>query len=210
VHLSTQYKTRLVCMGLVFGLLLLGITSALSAQESKNKFPHFEIGGQFIALNIPSSRVGCGGCRVYNSGLGVNVGANLRSWFGLDAALNFFPDPGSGADNLQGGRITQGLFGVKLGFRRDRWGVFAKARPGFVSFGRAITGVVQGPPPSFSFQFGRLTHFATDLGGIFEYYPSSRIAFRLDLGNTLVRYQTSAGSFTQGNFQVSTGVVFRF
>jgi len=134
--------------------------------------------------------------------------------------INFFPDPGDGATNQEGGRITQGLFGVKAGITRRKWGLFAKVRPGFVSNGKAIIAVSSTPPP-FSFSFGRLTHFATDIGGIFEYNVTRRISFRTDLGDAIVRHgsQTSTSiigntlttpSYYRNNLQWSSGIIFRF
>jgi len=135
------------------------------AQSSHEDPPRWEIGGHYTLLNIASDRVGCGGCAVNNSGLGLNFGVNFHRSIGFDSEMNFFPDPGDGATNQEGGRITQGLFGVKGGITREKWSLFAKVRPGFVSNGKAIIAVSPTPPP-FSFTFGRLTHFATDIGGI--------------------------------------------
>jgi len=69
--------------------------------------------------------------------------------------------------------------------------------------------------------FGRLTHFATDIGGILEYHVTRRISFRTDLGDTIVRHgsQTSTSvigntlttaSYYTNNLQWSTGIIFRF
>ena len=210
-------------MGLSLGsrLILLVMTFSCvttQAQSSHENPPRWEIGGHYTLLNIESVRVGCA-CRVNNSGLGLNLGFNFRHWIGFDTEMNFFPDPGVGATNQDGGRVTQGLFGLKAGITREKWGLFAKVRPGFVSNGRAIIGVPT--PLPFSFTFGRLTHFATDIGGIFEYNVTRRISFRTDLGDTIVRHasQTSTSiigntvttpSYYRNNLQWSTGIIFRF
>src|SRR5260370_40452999 len=87
---------------------------------------------------------------------------------------SFFPREvkDSFGETLQGGRKTEGLFGVKLGARTKRVGVFGKVRPGFVhfsNFGRP--GIVctdrcpPQPPPNFS-----ETDFALDVGGVVELY----------------------------------------
>jgi hypothetical protein len=70
-----------------------------------------------------------------------------------------------------------------------------------------------------------INRFAADLGGIVEYYPDRHSTLRFDVGTTLVRYLTNhqdphqyqLGSLlsnqyivTQGNFQISTGYVYRF
>jgi hypothetical protein len=193
---------------------------AAQAQSSRQGEPRWEIGGHYTLLNIAADRTGCAGCRVKNSGLGLNFGFNFRPWIGLDSEINFFPDPGSGATNQEGGRMTQGLFGVKLGVARKRWSLFGKVRPGFVSNGRAIVGVSPTPAP-FTFTFGRLTHFTTDFGGIVAYHISRRVSLRTDLGDTIVRHgaQTTTSitgstltvpTFYAHNFQWSTGVIIRF
>lgn len=210
-------------LSLVSGLILLLMPLSCittQAQSSNEDPPRWEIGGHYTLLNIASDRVGCLGCAVNDSGLGLNFGVNFHRSIGFDSEMNFFPDPGNGATNQEGGRITQGLFGVKAGIAKKKWGLFAKVRPGFVSNGKAIIAVSPTPPP-FRFAFGRLTHFATDIGGIFEYHVTRRISFRTDLGDTVVRHgsQTSTSitgnslttpSYYTNNFQWSTGVIFGF
>ena len=201
-------------------LVMLFSCPTTQAQSSHEDPPRWEIGGHYTLLKIESDRVGCGGCRVNNSGLGINLGVNFHRSIGFDSEINFFPDPGEGASNQEGGRITQGLFGVKAGITRKKWGLFAKVRPGFVSNGKAIIAESPTPPP-FSFTFGRLTHFATDIGGIFEYHVTRRISFRTDLGDTIVRHggQTftsitgntlTTPSYYRNNLQWSTGIIFWF
>src|SRR5437667_9812660 len=170
---------------ILVGLPLSCITT--QAQSSHEDPPRWEIGGHYTLLNIASDRVGCGGCAVNNSGLGLNFGVNFHRSIGFDSEMNFFPEPGDRATNQEGGRITQGLFGVKGGITREKWSLFAKVRPGFVSNGKAIIAVSPSPPP-FSCTFGRLTHFATDIGGIFEYHVTRRISFRTDLEEIIVRH----------------------
>lgn len=202
-------------------LLVMPLSCITTQAQSSHENPaRWEIGGHYTLLNIESDRVGCGGCRVNNSGLGLNVGFNFHRWIGFDSEINFFPDAGAGATNQEGGRITQGVFGVKAGITREKWGIFAKVRPGFVSNGKAIIAVSPTPPP-FSLIFGRLTHFATDIGGIFEYNVTRRISFRTDLGDTIVRHgsqtftsiignTTTTPSYYRNNLQWSTGIIFRF
>lgn len=113
--------------------------------------------------------------------------------------------------------MAGGCFKVISGWRGKRLGFFGKARPGFLSFDNAITQVFV-PPALVTFEFGRRTFFAVDAGGVFEFYPSRRFAFRVDVGDTIIRYPRIAannvGGFvpaaTTHNFQVSTGIQFRF
>ena len=67
-------------------------------------------------------------------GLGGRVTFNLNESIAVEAEGNYFtPEQFS---IPEGGRMFQGQFGTKIGKRFDRWGVFGKARPGFVGFSR--------------------------------------------------------------------------
>jgi hypothetical protein len=150
----------------------------------------------------------------------------------LEAEGNFFPNKcgycGLSGDN--NGNITQGLFGVKAGKRFEKWGLFAKARPGLVSFSQGDSKYVSIGNGNFEFSQNRLTHFATDVGAVLEFYPSKRIVTRFDGGDTMIHYgQRTVNYFsytsltdpgmlvpytfrasTRHNFQFSAGVGFRF
>lgn len=207
-----------------YAIILLAVANLLlvshntRAQQDERK--RFEAGAQFSLLNI--ERVGG---RSNEPGIGGRFAYNLTDTLSLEAEINLFPKSYNGASNEDGGRITQGLFGIKAGKRFERFGLFGKLRPGFVSFGRAITGPrdarVFVNNPLTSFQFGRLTHRAMDVGGVFEFYPSRRTVLRFDLGDTIVRYgqqtfidalgrSVTDPSFTRHNLQFSAGFGFRF
>src|SRR6185295_14071423 len=123
--------------------------------------------------------------------------------FMLEAEGNFFPRDSV----LDGGKKTQGFFGVKAGKRFEKFGVFAKARPGFVNYSRgdyqfAGACIAVFPPPIGCYQPVSRTNFAIDVGGVFEYYPSKRTIVRFDVGDTIVHlparnvgaFQTNATS----------------
>ena len=81
-----------------------------------------------------------------------------------------------------------------------------------------------------SFEFDRLSTFATDVGGVLEFYPSRRLVTRFDAGDTIIHFNrrtadviafdpvtstfTLAPSFvparTTHNFQFMASVGFRF
>ena len=87
--------------------------------------------------------------------------------------------------------MTEAVAGLKAGKRFQTWGIFAKARPGLVSFSEGELNFVQtgrGGPFPFIFQLNRVTSFATDLGGVLEFYPSRRIVTRFDAGDTLIHF----------------------
>jgi hypothetical protein len=137
--------------------------------------------------------------------------------FAVETEVNFFLDENRGYTSRRvGGKPVQALFGVKAGKRFERVGVFGKVRPGVISFGRVISSGLGGGPvlPDFS----RRTHFNLDVGGVFEVYPSRKVVFRVDAGDTLVHYgeENLPGALsafpgeTRHNFQFNAGAGFRF
>jgi hypothetical protein len=142
--------------------------------------------------------------------VGARFTVNLSRYFAFDSDFAISPRDEEAATNVDGGRVAQGQFGIKLGQRLKKFGVFGKARPGFISFSQAITNV-----PAL-FDRGRRTFFSFDLGGVVELYPKDRIILRADLGNTFIRYPTIQTPFgaisptTTNNLQFSTSVQFRF
>ncbi|HEY4899949.1 MAG TPA: hypothetical protein VIH91_03930, partial [Terriglobales bacterium] len=175
---------------------------------------HWEIGMQYSNVSLPVVSNTCSEplCRKNLSGLGVNFDYNFTRGIGFDSTLNFIP-------GQQGSQpMMEGLFGVRMGVRYDRFGVFAKVRPGFIYYENADP--IRGEMGSAS-----LTRFATDLGGIVEYYPERNSTLRFDVGTSVVRYLTNQKDphvyelgtllspqyyVTQGNFQVATSYVYRF
>ena len=118
-------------------------------------------------------------------GIGGRFTYNLNRVFALEAAGYFFPRRCFQCRN--GGRITEGFGGVKAGKRFESWGIFAKARPGVISFSEGTFNVVDNPAaPAFpiSFELSRLTTVATDTGSVVEFYPSKRLVTRFDAGVT--------------------------
>jgi hypothetical protein len=206
-------------------LLLLGSNGA---RAQADETPKLEIGAQFSALGL-NRQVDT----QIEPGFGGRVAYNLTENFALEAEVNFFP-----RDRFRnfrvGGRAVQGLFGAKFGKRYKRFGIFGKARPGFISFSEGFSelipsGTVFDPAAQLNFRTQRLTHFAADLGGVLEYYASRRVLLRLDAGDTIIRYgPTTINSFfllpgqpfvpspqtlpgeVRHNFQLSTGIGFRF
>ena len=165
-------------------------------------------------------------------GLGVRFTYNLNEMFSLEAAGYFFPKECSQCRNI--GNIREGLAGVKVGKRFEKWGIFGKARPGAISYnGGAVDVIVAPGTPPFGpvdFEFKRLTTFALDVGGVVEFYPSKRIVTRFDAGDTIIHFNRRTmktivfdpvantlgpGTLqipgrTSHNFQFLTSVGFRF
>lgn len=144
--------------------------------------------------------------------IGVRATWNISRHFSLDGDLGFSPLYPQGFTVWDGGRLIQGQFGVKSGIRRERWGVFAKVRPGFVSFSEAIHDIT-----STTTKTGPKTYFSLDTGGVLEFYPSPRVNVRFDAGDTMIRYPDASegifgfrrGSWSH-NLDFSTSIQYRF
>jgi hypothetical protein len=195
------------------------------AQSDDHK--KFEVGAEFSVLGINDPHGLSDLFPRTELGLGGRVSYDVNRHFALEAEVNVFPrDYRKVRSNFTGGRMTEGLFGLKAGLRKNRFGIFGKVRPGFESSGRAeIARFPNGDGPDrqnpFGFEDRRATQLALDLGGVFEVYPSRRTIVRFDFGDTIVRYpgiqftQIPSGTLVletlyPSKFQFSAGVGFRF
>src|SRR5215468_3546334 len=173
-------------------LLMVPTQNAQAQSRSRSETPKVEVGVQYTLLRFTDADV-------TDSGVGGRVTYNASDNFSLETEFNFFPQGRLNFATVSSlnSRRMQGLFGAKYGVRTEKFGVFGKARPGFVRFG-------EGSSPIGS----SATEFALDLGGVFEIYPTRPVALRFDVGNTLIRF--GAQNFTSNNLQFSSGVAFRF
>ena len=181
--------------------LLLVCASSAQAQE---KNPKYEVGVHYAALNVSEKSD-------KDSGVGLRFTYNLNDYLGLEAETTGYQQTREGGGNNE----TQGLFGVRAGKRNERWGLFAKVRPGVTRF------YLLGVPEQTVFEQGH-NRFAVDVGGIFEYYPTRHTALRVDVGDTMVRYKTGdffyqrldEPMFVQRrlshNLQINLGFALRF
>lgn len=228
-------------------LLWAGVGNA-SAQTPDTHEHRFEVGAQFTRLNVSrveatSARqapclvppcpeiVTVNRARAAEPGFGGRIGYNVTSFLAVEAELNYFPRE----RRFDGGQDVELLTGVKVGRRFNKLGVFAKARPGFLSSrvsdfvpipGTACIAVFPPPAGCFDEIRRRETSFAFDVGGVLELYPSRRTIIRLDAGDTIIRFGlrqliapstvfpggvlVTAPPETTHNFQGSVGVSFRF
>ena len=189
--------------------------------------PKFEVAGEFAILQRDAFLE-----QRTSPGFGGRFTYNLNRVFSIEAVTYLFPK--ECGDCQDPGRAAEFLGGVKVGKRFNNWGVFAKARPGIfhfnADFGGFVTCLSPGCPfPTEPFSPVR-NHFATDIGGVVEIYPSKRIVTRIDAGDTIIHFrrQTQDGLIlnpatrtfepflfvlpgrTSHNFQLSTSVGFRF
>ncbi len=200
------------------------------ARAQSEDAPKVEVGAQFssLSVNIPDTPF-----TETQAGFGGRVTYNFTDSFAVEAEGNFFPKE-SARSLTTGGRVVQAQFGVKAGKRFERFGVFAKARPGFLSSSEVavFTGTqtvdLNGTPFTFPlFETRRRTRFTTDVGGVLEFYPSRKIVTRFDFGDTMIRYgghtvpgpavfdsttisTTERPAKTEHNFQFTAGVAYRF
>ena len=217
---ETKLRYRLsVAVGVAFFMCSAGITHAQTEGA-----PKIELGVQFTSLGINTST----GTRT-EPGFGGRFTYNLTDHVALEAEGNFFPKNDRSFSSTAGGNAGQALFGVKAGKRFEKFGVFGKARPGFVSFSRTIQEInfiATGTPGDFvpDLRFGRSTYLAADVGVVLEFYPSRRLVTRFDFGDTIIRYGERPRGYFYGtpptvferpaetlhNFQFSAGLGFRF
>lgn len=161
------------------------------------------------------------------AGIGGRFTYNLNRHVALEAETNIFTKPefdDFGGDDT----IVQSQFGVKAGKRFEKFGVFAKARPGFISagdilFATTTTININGQPTVVpTLDTRRQNFFTMDVGGVLEFYPSRRILVRFDAGDTMINTgdvrtvdvflppTTPPQQQITHNFQFSAGVAFRF
>jgi hypothetical protein len=204
-------------------LILLAPSLAFSQAQDP---PKLELAAEFSSI----TRDGFSSTRA-EMGFGGRVGYNINRHFTVEGAGYFFPH--RCFDCANNGRIVEVVGGLKGGKRFDKWGIFAKARPGFVTFTEGKFNWIPtggGGPFPFTFEVNRLTAFATDLGGVIEFYPSRRIVTRFDAGDTLIHFGRRTSNIlivnpvtngfelspfnvpakTTHNFQFSASVGFRF
>ncbi len=147
-------------------------------------------------------------------GYGGRLTINLHRNIAIDGELSFLPI----SDNPLGynaKNAAQGLVGIKAGYRKERWGVYGKFRPGVTHFKGLAEGVVcvAALPYSNACIPRDTTRLTIDYGGVVEIYPSKKSLIRFDLGNTVIRFgDTRAGiaNFNRNNLQYSFGVGYRF
>ncbi|HWS90906.1 MAG TPA: outer membrane beta-barrel protein [Pyrinomonadaceae bacterium] len=208
---------------LVLFLLLPGRSASAQEQET----PKLEVGVQYSSLSINLPGFFRGGTETA-VGVGGRVTYNFNDYFAVEAEGNLSPS-NIPSDYVTGGASQQVQAGVKVGRRWRRFGLFAKARPGLVSFGETLTPTEAtfGGDTFVQFRRERKTHFSMDVGGVLEFYPSKRTLVRFDAGDTIIRYGEhqegftfaspvgaplifTAPSETRHNFQFTAGVGFRF
>jgi hypothetical protein len=193
----------------------LGALREASGEESVAG--RWEIGGQ-VTQTTSTGALAVDEAFRHNPALGAFVSYRLAPSVYADAALNAFLRPAPERTPFDGGYVLQGLGGVKLGLRKDRYGFFVKARAGVNSHSGAFTSLDHSLP---SITISRLNAVAIDLGAVFERYVGRRLLVRFDGGDVVsvfrattitedgVRIQAQAPSPTH-SLQMTVGFGWRF
>lgn len=217
-------------------LLTLAVVKGATAQ-AKNA-PRCEVGVHFSSITVVEPSLfpdpTFGNEFRTEPGVGGRFTCNLTDSIAAEAEVNFFPNDQRSFNDYTAGRMTQGLFGIKAGRRFERFGIYGKARPGFVHFSHALNGsrpVATPTSNAFLLEFDGRTNLAVDIGGVLEFYPSRRIVTRFDIGDTIIRFREltfginpacpinpSSPCITSGrlpgrttnNFQFGAGIGIRF
>jgi hypothetical protein len=198
---------------LVPSFLFLALAVAVPAHAQTFQ-PGFEVGGQAVMARLGSDDA------LVSTGVSGRLTFDFSRWIALDGEFSFFPkddlhhrfadlSPVSGLVYHRD-RI-EGLAGIKAGYRADRFGVFAKARPGFsrlldkgIGCDGDVCVLILVPRPEYH------TEFAFDLGGVVEFYPSSRLVARFDLSDVMVSENERAPRASTHNLTSRLGIGFRF
>ena len=190
-------------------LILCGGGSDIQAQTLDRKF---EVSAVYSTINLQAfdSR---------ESGGGVRLTYNINKYLAVEAEGNIF-DFRIGDYPTDEWLGAQGQLGIRMGLRNRWFGLFAKVRPGVVSFPRLKVHQRFCFPLQHCEDSGRSgNRLAVDAGAVVELYPARRIIVRLDIGDTMIRFKddvafgSSVVRINDGfshNAQFSGSVGFRF
>jgi hypothetical protein len=211
-----------------------------TAVDSQERAPRFEAGAHFTTLNVdtPTSAaqlplIDRDDLIHTEPGFGGRFTFNFTDNIAVEAEGNFYTRDLASLPNPSG-HMFQGQFGAKIGKRFSRWGVFGKARPGFVAFTKVSELVSTRtfnvqifneiiPVTVGEFRVGKAFYPSVDIGGVLEFYISRRWLARIDIGDTVIRYgEVATQGFslrnqiarrppeTHHNLQVTSGIGFGF
>jgi hypothetical protein len=198
-------------------LTIVACASVAVAQSTKDKI---EIAVQTTSLTLVNPDVPSFDST--QAGIGGRFTFNFNRSIAAEAELNFLPQKENFLTDV--GPIIQGQFGVKAGKRFEKFGIFGKGRPGFLSIDKYRFTPPQGSQGGATFfPVERRALFTIDVGGVLELYPSKRMVVRFEAGDTVIRHpalfaQISATDPTRvqirekkinHNFQFTAGVGFR-
>jgi hypothetical protein len=173
-------------------LFVIASVIASASQDREPKWCRFTLGGQLSILSMPH-----GIETTTDPGFGANFEFHLSPRLSLLSEFDFWPQ--EHLQSAQDGGNTLAFFsGLKANFIQHRkFAIYGEMRPGIVSFSN-----VPVQTSAFSFENQRVTHFALNLGGGVEYYPSSRTVLRLSLSSPLVEIHSRTTPETEQTFEI--------
>ncbi len=176
-----------------YRFLVILVCATLTPVELQAQNRRWELGAQLARLDLNSigeSPLGAGG----------RVSYLPRPYIALEAEANrYFEDPSHNFGH------TEILAGVRAGYWLGPFGLFAKARPGFVRLGGAAA--ARNP--------GRENNAALNIGGVLM-LGRGRFGARIDGGDTMIFWGSEPfdvgvpRSISIHNRQLSLGFVVRF
>jgi hypothetical protein len=147
----------------------------------------------------------------------------LTAWMDGDVGAEVYLHTDNSHSAYEGGRISQGVAGVKVGRRSGRLGYFGKIRAGVQSYsGGLISGAdFSQPPPYRRPVYGRRYRPILDVGTVIETTLASRLVWRVDVSDIVTFYPnktvlTGDMPVAQGplpasdTVAVTTGIAWRF
>ena len=208
-------KRQLSAVSLAVFVSCMAMTPGVRAQTGERKF---EAGGHIATLHLSDSD------NKANAGYGGRVSYDLLRWLAVEGEINLFEnetfEQRFSASTLPGltlgyhRRRVDGFFGPKVGVRAGRFGVFGKIRPGFARLvNKGLECVGDGCALILPAPIEYRPEFAIDVGGVLEFYPTSRTVTRLDLGSTMIRHRSLAPpcrDCTSRNLASRIGLGIRF
>ena len=149
--------------------------------------PRLDVGGHFTFLRATVNRLDS---RVESlHGFGGRLSYNVSKSIAIEGEINYFPEniteQFSNKETRPAKPDYQALFGIKVGRRGQRIGVFGKFRPGFARFSPLED--CSGDSASTCRDVTK-TKVAFDLGAVVELYPTRRTLARFDLGGGYLHY----------------------
>jgi len=166
------------CYFAFFYFSTLLFASPAPAQTEQTKI---EVGAQFDLLKLnryPDSPT--------EAGIGARFTYNLFPSLAIETHYDIYPSDFKPSSVQDGGSIQSWFTGVKVTpLRREKWSVGGKASAGLVRFGNVAV-----QTSATNIDNRGVTHFATEMGGVFEYYVTPRWLVRTDIGLTLMHIGT--------------------
>jgi hypothetical protein len=184
--------------------------------QAQSPSGRFEAGAQLTALRLndfsdADNRV--------DYGVGGRLTYDLTDFVAVEGDLSVFPRS-LGAFVPFSQRRTEGLLGVKVGTRGPGASIFGILKSGFVHFGASpepVFCILIFPQPLSCRLAGGQSEFAVAIGGGVAIPVSNRLRGRLDVSDTLLRFNEAAirdgravSEFTSHHLQVNVGLGFRF